>query len=71
MLMAQSRVIAMVEIQLLYEIMSSAVSTGLQAYRCLPDVCTSRCNPMNPLVRHIWRIMADDVGTEMSGPKQF
>jgi hypothetical protein len=51
-LMAQRRVIAMVEIQLLYKIMSSAVSTGLQAYRCLPDVCPSRCNPMNPLLLH-------------------
>jgi hypothetical protein len=50
--MAQRRVIAMVEIQLLYEILSSVVNTGLQANRCLPTVRTSRCNPMkNPLVR--------------------
>jgi hypothetical protein len=35
-LMAQRRVIAMVQIPLLYQIMSSAVSTGLQTNRAHP-----------------------------------
>jgi hypothetical protein len=51
-----AQIIPWFEIQLLYQIMRSAVSTGLQAYRCLPatTVFTSsrRCEPiMNPLMR--------------------
>jgi hypothetical protein len=63
--MAQRRVIPMVKIQLLYQIVCSALSTGLEANRCLPTVRTSRCNPMNPLIES--SNPSDSSGTVIGG----